>query len=154
MEHLDFRSGPKDLEGIEAFIKQLEERHILSPEEAEAVDSKAIEGFFRSDIGRRAAAAEDIQKEAAFTIKQSFKGREILVQGTIDCCFLEDGEWVLIDYKSNYVDKSDLEVAFQELRRSYIPQLAQYKDALQRLTGKPVKQAVLYLFGLGEELAI
>ena len=118
------------------------------------MDPEAVAAFFRSDIGKRAAAAKEIKKEAAFTVRRQYKGREILVQGTIDCCFVEDGEWVLVDYKSNYIDKNDLEGAFEALRQSYLPQLEQYREALKMLTGRPVKQAVLYLFGLGRELSV
>ncbi len=154
MEHLDFTKGPKDAAGIAEYIKELAARNVLSPEEAAAVDPAAIEGFFASDIGRRAAAADRLYKEAPFTLRREYKGREILVQGTIDCYFLENGQWVIIDYKSNYIDKNDLEGAFEELRLSYLPQLALYREALEKLRGLPVKEAVLYLFGLGRELRI
>ena len=61
----------------------------------------------------------------------------LLVQGVIDCCFLEGGKWVLIDYKTDRAD--DLEL----LKERYRPQLAIYQKALPRITGKPVAQAVL-----------
>lgn len=154
MEKLDFVNGPKDAAGIAAFTEELAKRNILSPEEAAAVDPAAVEAFFASDIGRRAAGAKELYKEAPFTLKMEYKGREVLVQGTIDCYFLENGQWVIIDYKSNYIDKNDLENAFEELRLSYLPQLALYREALEKLRGLPVKEAVLYLFGLGRELRI
>ncbi|MBQ2058584.1 MAG: PD-(D/E)XK nuclease family protein, partial [Firmicutes bacterium] len=81
-------------------------------------------------------------------------GRGIMVQGTIDCCFIEDGSWVLVDYKSNYVDYMNLDDAFEHLKESYIPQLALYREALEKITGIPVKEAVLYLFSIGQELRI
>ena len=42
----------------------------------------------------------------------------------------------------------------ERLRETYLPQLAEYRYALETVTGIPVKEAVLYLFGLGKELRI
>ena len=87
-------------------------------------------------------------------MKHDYQGKEILVQGTIDCYFEEDGQYVLVDYKSNYIDLNDKEESLKHLKESYLPQLALYKEALEKITGKTVKEGVLYLFGLGESLEI
>ena len=49
-------------------------------------------------------------------MKHCYNGQNVLVQGTIDCYFEEDGEYVLVDYKSNYVDKNDLEASYEHLK--------------------------------------
>ena len=65
----------------------------------------------------------------------------------------EDG-WVLVDYKSNYIDKENLEAEMERLRADYLPQLALYREALEGVTGVPVKKAVLYLFGIDKEISM
>ena len=61
------------------------------------------------------------------------------LQGVIDLCFLEDGQWVLADYKTDFISG-------QELVARYSLQVRWYAHALAVITGTPVKEA--WLFGL------
>ena len=72
----------------------------------------------------------------------------ILVQGTIDLCFIEDGQWVLVDYKT------DRSTDIEELKAHYRNQLALYATALERITGIPVKQRLLCLLRRGMVLEL
>ena len=75
---------------------------------------------------------------------------EILVQGIIDAWFLEEDEIVLIDYKTD-------RIAFGEETRlveRYRAQLEYYQMALERLTGKKVKEKIIYSFCLNEEIPV
>jgi ATP-dependent helicase/nuclease subunit A len=154
MEHIPFTAEGKSAPELADFIGELRKRNILTQAEAEAVIPEKIAAFFRSNIGRRVLAAETIRKEAPFTMRTALDGRDIMVQGTIDCCFLEDGEWVLVDYKSNYIDREHRDEALGKLKESYAPQLALYREALEKISGRPVKESILYLFGTDEELRI
>ena len=154
MEHIPFTSEGKDIDSIKAFIDSLVSSNILTIQQADCVNPWKIKEFFESDIGKRAIASKEIHKEAPFVMKHSYNGQEVLVQGTIDCYFEEGGDYVLVDYKSNYVDKNELEEAHKHLKESYLPQLALYKEALEKITGKTVKLGALYLFGTGETLVI
>ncbi|MBO4880141.1 MAG: PD-(D/E)XK nuclease family protein [Firmicutes bacterium] len=129
-------------------------RGLLTPAEYAAVDPRRIAAFFGSQTGREAMAAQELYKEAPFTIRHDMGGRQVLVQGTIDCYFRQGDGWVLVDYKSNYIDKDDLDAEMQRLRAEYLPQLALYREALEGVTGVPVKKAVLYLFGIDKEISI
>ena len=77
-----------------------------------------------------------------------------MVSTRLCCYFREGGEYVLVDYKSNYVDRNDPEGSAAHLRENYRPQLELYKEALEGITGVPVKESVLYLFGLNDSVAI
>ena len=63
------------------------------------------------------------------------------MQGVIDCCFIEQGAWVLVDYKTD----ADAEGAAERHR----PQLELYAQALAGITGRPVHERVLYLVRAG-----
>ena len=67
---------------------------------------------------------------------------EVLVQGIADCVFEEDGELVLVDYKTDYV-KSE-----EELLSLYKRQIAFYREAVSKALEMPVKEAMLYSFCL------
>lgn len=70
----------------------------------------------------------------------------ILVQGIIDVCFEENGELVVLDYKTDRVRKAE------ELREKYHAQLDYYAEALEQLLKKPVKEKIIYSFTLREEI--
>ena len=157
MEHLPFTWETYTPQEVASFMDGLQRGHILSEDERAAVDPARICAFFSSRVGmeaRKAAREERLRKEAPFTMTSELDGRSVLVQGTIDCYFEQLGGWVLVDYKSNYIDRSRKEAEMERLRAEYIPQLALYREALEGITGKPVKKAVLYLFGIDEEVSI
>ena len=154
MEHLPFTPEGKDAESIRAFMEDLVEKGLLTDAEFAAVDPHRVSAFFGSQTGREALAAKELYKEQPFTIRHELEGRQVLVQGTIDCCFMQEDGWVLVDYKSNYIDKENLEAEMERLRADYLPQLALYREALEGVTGVPVKKAVLYLFGIDKEISI
>ena len=154
MEHLPFTPEDKDPDSIRTFMEDLLARGILTEAEFAAVDPQRVSAFFGSQTGREALAAKELYKEAPFTMRHEMDGRTVLVQGTIDCYFRQDGGWVLVDYKSNYIDKENLEAEMERLRAEYLPQLALYREALEGVTGVPVKKAVLYCFGIDKEISI
>ena len=154
MEHLPFTPEGKDPDSIRVFMDGLVEKGLLTPAERAAVDPWRISAFFRSQTGREAMAAGELYKEAPFTMRHDLGGRQVLVQGTIDCYFRQGDGWVLVDYKSNYIDKENLEAEMQRLRAEYLPQLALYREALEGVTGQTVKKAVLYCFGIDKEISI
>ncbi len=69
--------------------------------------------------------------------------QSIIVQGIIDCYFEEPSGLVLVDYKTSQTrDKSKLAARYQL-------QIDLYRQALEAATGKPVKEAYLYLTNTG-----
>ena len=70
----------------------------------------------------------------------------MLMQGVIDCMIEEAGELTIIDYKTDRVS-SDAAV---ERAQTYSKQLEAYAYAAQRMTGKPVRECVLYFLYSGE----
>ena len=75
-------------------------------------------------------------------------GETVLVQGIIDACFLENGEWVLVDYKTDRVQDPE------ELRMRYQVQLDLYERALIQITGIKVKEKLIYSVALKETVRV
>ncbi len=117
--------------------------------------------FLASPIGGRmtaAAARGMLRRESPFVFSRpareidpawDFDDR-ILIQGIIDAWFLEGEEIVLVDYKTDRVSPGQE----QKLIDLYKVQLEDYADALHRLTGRRVKEKIIYSFALGRELAL
>ena len=74
----------------------------------------------------------------------------MLVQGIIDCFFEEEDGLVLLDYKTNRIDRNrSFEDEAERLLRSYGKQIEIYSSALSAATGKKIKESYLYLFDVG-----
>ena len=64
--------------------------------------------YKRQPLGRRIAASQNVRREQPFNILLEVNGSMAAVQGIIDCCFEEDGAWVLLDYKTTRVENADV----------------------------------------------
>ncbi|MBQ6383512.1 MAG: UvrD-helicase domain-containing protein [Clostridia bacterium] len=115
---------------------------ILSREEARQIGPEEVAGLYSSPLGRRLLASPEVHREWNFNLLM--EERRMIVQGVMDCVFLENGEWILVDYKTDSVERPE------ELTERYGAQLAWYRTALARLTGKPVRECWLYSLHLDQ----
>lgn len=155
MEHIAI--APHTAETIRTEIDRLISEGILSPAEADTIAVERILAFFTSDIGRRMTASPRVERELPFNHRVSARelmgadtNETMLLQGIIDCCFLEDGQWVLIDYKTDFVPRGKAKEAASKHRR----QLTLYRNALAALTGAPVKEMHIHFLSVGESVRI
>ena len=145
VEKLDFaEAAAHGRQYIRETIDRLCEDGTITDEEAAAVRIDNIEAFFRGEPGKRAAMSKHLYKEREFILRRNVKGADTIVQGIIDCYFEEEDGIVLIDYKNSYAGNEERE---RELVRMYEGQIDIYREALEIASGKPVKEAYLYLFG-------
>jgi len=157
-------AGLRELSGaalskeISRRLDLLLERGLLDEAQRRSITAKKLAAFFEGEVGVRLLAAKNVHREWAFNVFMNVQEAllpeearpqdrgDILVQGVIDLCFEEDGQWVLVDYKTDWSD--DLE----EIRQRYASQLGIYALALARITKMPVKQKCLCLISRGETL--
>ena len=71
----------------------------------------------------------------------------LIVQGIIDAYFYEDEEAVVMDYKTDAADE-------ETLIGRYKAQLASYAEVIEQLTGKKVKEQILYSFHLNKMIRL
>lgn len=150
MECLDY-SVSVNLEGVKADIERMLETGKMNELQVKSVNPWDINTFVQSDTGRRVANAMNngsVRREQPFVFE--YEGQ--LIQGIIDLYFEEDGELVLVDYKTDRVMKD--EAGEKELVKRYAIQLDYYAKALTQLTGKKVKEKIIYSFALGKELSV
>lgn len=159
MEKLDFsKAGSEGYKYIAGRAAELVNAGFFSEEDIKSVDLGKIADFFGTDIGKRCIAASKagvLYKEQPFESKIKMSGEDVLVQGVIDCWFKENGEVVLIDYKTNRIDRSKpLDEEKSRIREMYKTQLEMYAGAVEKATGLRVKEKYLYLFAIGEEVEV
>lgn len=155
IEFIDFNKT----EDIEAEIERLYEWQYISEREAKAVSRKKLKAFFDSRLFARIKASPLVKREMRFltempasavepSLKAEFDGESIIVQGAVDLCFEENGEIVVVDFKTDRTDNpADLAAAYGE-------QLSIYAAACEKIFEKKVKQKIIYSFALSEEIEI
>ena len=127
----------------------------LTDEERKAISEKRIYDFFQSDLGQRLLTAQRVERELPFSMlfpanrvyPEMLDGEDLFLQGIIDTAFLEEGAWVLVDYKTDRLDE-------EALVDRYRIQLMLYKEALERLTPYPVKEVYIYSFRLERAISV
>ena len=148
-----------DAEDVEQTIRDLRESGRLSEEYASAVNSRKIAAFLRSNLAermRRALEAGRLKREQPFVLGISAaelsetlpEEETVLIQGIIDACFEEEDGVVVVDYKTDAVSDGS------ELLRRYRVQLEYYARALEQITGKRVKEKLIYSFALREVISV
>ena len=128
----------------------------FTEEERNLLSDTSLYKFFSSALGKRLINAKRIERELPFSMLFEGKrvydtledGENLFLQGIIDTAFEEDGEWVLVDYKTDRVKSGE------DLIKRYKIQMDLYKEALQRLTGMPVKACYIYSFRLHDAISI
>lgn len=128
----------------------------FSDEERSLLSDRSLYGFFNSNLGQRLIASKRVERELPFSMlfdgnrvyPDVENGERLFLQGIIDTVFVEDNQWVLVDYKTDRVKSGD------ELIRRYKIQMDLYKEALERLTNMPVKASYIYSFRLHEAVLL
>lgn len=160
MEGLDFEKT-SSMEEIQQQMEAMILAGKLDRQMADSVRLSQVQWFAGSMLGQRMKVAEakgKLWREQQFVMgiwanEQNPEWDEketILIQGMIDAFFEEDGQLVLVDYKTDYVAPGEEE----RLVEKYKVQLQYYARALEQVRNMPVKEAYLYSFGAGKALKL
>lgn len=158
MECMEF-SGVRHSNQVKEQIAMLVAQGKLTQSAADSINAYEIYLFCQSALCERMIVAKQVgkfYKEQPFVIAKEAKeidseydsNQAVLVQGIIDGYFEESDGFVLFDYKTDYVKTGE------ELIKRYEKQLRLYAEALEQLTGKRVKERIIYSFVLGEEICV
>lgn len=157
MEFLNFGEATDVQEIREALARMVQEGR-LQEEEVKAVRPEDFAVFAGTELARRMERARDrgeLFREQPFVI--GLPGTEVdgsdseelvLIQGIIDAFFYEDDGIVVVDYKTDRVRFA------AELTDKYHAQLEYYEKALTMMTGRRVKEKLIYSFTLGEVIKV
>ncbi|MBQ8502978.1 MAG: helicase-exonuclease AddAB subunit AddA [Clostridia bacterium] len=155
IQFADYEKAKADLE---CEIERLHDLGILSDAQCKGINRRAVARFFQSELADRILSSENVMREKKFTIEipvneiyeglDEFSDEMMMIQGIADCAFVENGEIVVVDYKTDSLDSED------KFREKYASQVLLYKKALAECIGLPVKQTLLYSFHLGKEIEV
>jgi len=150
---------------IEMQIQTLVEKQLISNEEGRVVRVDKLVKLFKGKLGQRMIKAHgrnSLKREVPFHMEISstdidknlpldiYGDEKIMLQGIIDCYFEENGQTILVDYKTDSVKNGEV----NSLVEKYKSQLDYYEKALRVTLGKEVKESYLYLFSIDEAVEV
>lgn len=156
MQHLHFEQCSSREEILDQII-QIEQKGILTRDEAKKIRVDDIVRFFESEYGRMLQSGVACLREYKFSILDDgskygdgLEGEKVLLQGVVDCAILEDDGITVIDFKTDTVTEDTV----YDRAKEYDQQVLAYSDALGRIFEKPVKSRFLYFFRIGKYVKI
>ncbi len=155
MQYFDFKKS----NDIESEIERLYEWQFISEQEKNALNIKALKEFFASETFMRIFNSNLVKREMRFiteltaqkidnTLDDTYREENIIVQGAVDICFVEDEELVILDFKTDSVESID------ELSETYGEQLRIYANACEKIFGLKVKEKLIYSFSKSQTVQI
>ncbi|MBK5243560.1 MAG: helicase-exonuclease AddAB subunit AddA [Eubacteriaceae bacterium] len=141
-------------------VERLIQEEFLPEKLARGIDLSKLVAFYSSELGLRMLASKKIKREIPFNYcydpgkvrpEWAHKSGKIMVQGIIDCAFMEAGHWVLVDYKTDYYKDTQ---ARDKMIQGYKIQVDLYAEALESLTGISVKEKIIALITMKENIKL
>lgn len=156
MQYANFekiKSNPKDE------VERLYEFEYISRAEAEVIDLERVEKFVKTDLFNRILNSDRLYREQRFLLdvkagdlypelSEVAKEQTVIVQGAVDCMFVEGDHIVIIDFKT---DRTNDE---QFLLNHYSEQLKTYSIAAEKMLGKPVSECFIYSLYMSRTIKI
>lgn len=152
MQYLDY-GRTNSLAEIADEIARLVAGRYITPQQGEAVNPADILAFFQSELGQRLRRSSRVEREFKFSLLSPVAdyydgaepGEEVLLQGVVDCWFVEeDGTVTVVDFKTDRVTEDTV----ANRARDYRPQLDAYTRALSQAAGVAVKHRYLWFFSV------
>mgnify|MGYP006271118171 CR=1 FL=1 len=133
-------------------LRDAELRRLVDRNGGEATDDaierlrSAITGFRESAIWEEVTSADIVRPEYRFAHVRPAAGSdpETVLRGTIDLLYRHEGEWSIIDFKSDKVDDPDALDRVLAPDHGYRAQVQAYVDAWRALHGEPIRRAGLW----------
>jgi ATP-dependent helicase/nuclease subunit A len=142
LQHVDF-AQPVEL--LSAQLQKLVERRIISPAQKGAVNLEDVTWLMTSELGLRLRNAKTVIRELPLNFPNTRQAKiepldRTMLRGRIDLLLPDEEGFTLVDYKTDDVRTS---AALQMRANFYQPQLDLYAQAIQKITARPVRTALL-----------
>lgn len=139
---------------VEFALDEMSQNRLITEREREIVKAENIVRFFSGELGQRMLKSSLVRREEPFyaeiggeLLGLDYEGA-VSVQGRIDMYFVENGELVIVDYKT------DSAANLEKEKENYAQQVAIYAHALPKLKGMAVRAIYLYAFTNGKAIEI
>ena len=153
----------EDKDGLRTLVcerlKELLQENKIDEEMHGLILPEKIAGFFTKNISKRMAQAAERKElflEKPFVLGKPAKeidsgkqsGELVLIQGIVDVFFIENGKIVVLDYKTDRVNKKE------QLIGRYKTQLELYAEALAKVFEVEIGEKLIYSFALEDTIEV
>lgn len=153
MQYLDLNGSDPEQQ-----VKDLVNRRLLTPQQAEVIDCGPVRRFMASPLAQRIREAKEVYREYRFALllpaamfdETVQPEEELMLQGVVDCAFRTERGLVIVDFKTDRVTEGEI----PERAERYRPQLTAYSEALSRVLEMPVAEMWLYFFAADREIQL
>nr|MBC9198513.1 helicase-exonuclease AddAB subunit AddA [Paenibacillus sp. PL91] len=160
MQHVSL-TEPADEAMLKHTLDSMIERRLLTAKQSEAIDLPAVAAFFKSGLGQRLLSSEWVRREVPFSCMfpasrvypdsgEALMQEPILIQGVIDCLFEDEQGVVLLDYKTDRINKQQWAEAAERHRF----QLELYAEAIESVLGRKVDECHVFFFDGGQSVEL
>ncbi|MBX5437064.1 MAG: UvrD-helicase domain-containing protein [Alicyclobacillaceae bacterium] len=146
MQHLSLNIRP-EAAAVRAELAVWQQQQRLPPAVLAAVEPEDVVAFLLSEAGQRVRRAARVWRERPFLLRLAGSsgsqpdGPFTVVQGVIDLLAEEaDGRWLIVDYKTDRVDPSEVRAKAEEYRA----QVEVYRRAVQSVAEGRVVDAFIW----------
>lgn len=142
--------------GVEKEKQRLLAEDFFSQQEMERVDFSIVSRFVANPIFAQLLDADQLVREQRFMfalpahqLLQGVKSsKEVLLQGVLDCMYCKDGQWTILDYKTDRLKNEE------EFLERYELQLALYAVAAEQQWNIKIDRLLIYSFHLNRIIEI
>ena len=157
-ELMDLNLPEYTVESVNEMINGYVNRGLIDKAGADCINENDVIAFSKTDLFERMKQAQSrgelfreqkflLGKKACDVNPNTDSEELVVIQGIIDVCFIENGRYYVVDYKTDKVRK------MEQLYDKYSVQLDYYKEAIEQITGKKVEDEIIYSVTLGDEIS-
>ena len=171
LQFCDFSKLKANQASIKEEIARLVEEKFIPSNITELIRTEEIVKFVSSDFYQSILKSKELFREFRFNVflsakdftddltkKDALDQEEILVQGVIDLCFIDENDrLILCDYKTDRIPreiKEDKNAVASFLADRHSEQLKYYAKAIERIMGKNPDAVLIYSLCFGETFEI
>ncbi|NHN30941.1 helicase-exonuclease AddAB subunit AddA [Paenibacillus agricola] len=157
MQYIPLDHEPSAIDVVRA-LDEMVDKELLTAEQHKLLDPEIIVAFFTSSVGIRLLQASEVYREIPFSLglsaKEAYSSKElssmdesetVLLQGMIDCLFVEENGLVLVDFKTDRL-LDDGEAAIEAIKERHKQQIDLYANAVEKIWKRPVTGKYIFLF--------
>ena len=153
MQNANYFSARQD---IQSEINRLVDNKYITKLQGDSIDKGKVLKFLNSNLMDRILKSNNVYKEYRFVINikaneidSSIESQEnVVMQGAVDCVFVEGNELVIVDYKTDKIYEPE------KFIENYSKQLKLYKFAMERCMQMKVKECIIYSINLNREILV
>lgn len=157
-ELMDLNLPEYTVESVNEMINGYVKSGLIDKAGADCINENDVIAFSKTDLFERMRQAQSrgelfreqkflLGKKACEVNTNTDSEELVVIQGIIDVCFIENGRYYVVDYKTDKVRK------MEQLYDKYSVQLDYYKEAIEQITGKKVEDEIIYSVTLGDEIS-